>query len=288
MKRRVCLALLGALSLGACNSRKPVVVGSKRGTEHMLLGEIIAQHIENRLGVEVQRRLGLGDTPILHQAMLSSQIMLYPDTTGAMLSSTLKEKPANEPTVAFERARAEMKRTARFELLDPLGYDGRIVLVVRAEDAAGIQTISQAAARREGWKLGVSYEFQSSADGLPLINSYRLPQAAATRGLDADKLFPALLDGSLTMIAVPASDGHLTAPEWKVLEDDMRVFPPQQAAILVREDALVNEPELRAALAQLSGKIDLNTIRMLWSQVIVEERPLVEVASEFLMSAGLK
>ncbi len=90
------------------------------------------------------------------------------------------------------------------------------------------------------------------------------------------------------MIAARATDGHLTSPEWKVLADDRKVFTSYQACLLVRQDKLAQTPQLKAALAELSGKFSADTMRKLNAQVDVEHRPVAAVAAEFLTKAGLR
>ena len=279
--------LVPLIFLASCGGTKPIVVGSKAGMEQSLLGEIVAQHLEARLGMPVERRLGFGDTPILYQGVNTGEITLYPDTTGILIAEVLREQPSLTPSIAFERARNELARTSLLELMDPLGFDNRTVVVIKGADFPDISTLSQAAEFKDGWKLGVSYEFQSRSEGLPVLNSYRLPMAAAFRSMEPEQLFPSLEQGAVTMIAAQAADGYLTSPDWKVLEDDMHVFAPQQEAVVVRQDAFTQEPRLKAALAELSGKFDLETVRKLNAQVVIDERPIADVAREFLASAGL-
>ena len=55
-----CLTLVAALALTGCGTKqKPIVVGSKNFTEQVVLGEIIAQHLEHRLGPQ-------SDPPLQH------------------------------------------------------------------------------------------------------------------------------------------------------------------------------------------------------------------------------
>src|SRR3989449_11596327 len=53
---------LVALLLTGCAHRDRIVVGSKNFTESDLLGEIVAQQIERRTGLPVERRFHLGGT----------------------------------------------------------------------------------------------------------------------------------------------------------------------------------------------------------------------------------
>jgi osmoprotectant transport system substrate-binding protein len=287
--RATCVILAASLELLACgSSRKPIVVGSKNGTEQTLLGEIVAQHLERKLGAPVERRLAFGGTAILYQALTSGQVSIYPEYTGTIESEILKEQPSQDPATVLVRSRAEMLRTAQSELLDPLGFESPPAVVVRAADAPRITTLSQAGAGATQWKLGVTFDFLQRSDGLPALNTYRLPMGAAVRSVDMNDLFPLLEKGELNMIVVDATDGHLISPNWKALEDDRRVFSPQQACLLVRQESLSAEPRLRPALVELSGKITAETMRRLNARVELEKRPVAQVAAEFLASLGLR
>ena len=285
MPRVTAAALLCTLFLASCNSKKPIVVGSKNGTEQLLLGEIVAQHLEHRLGRPVQRRSGLGDTAILYQAILSGNVGIYPEYTGLIESDILKEPANPDPQIVLDRVRGQMDMV-QLAVLDPLGFDDPTAMVVRAQGAEQIASLSDAAKRAKPWKLGIPYEFQSRSDGLQELASYRLPMDSP-RVLDSTQLFVKLANGDVDMIATRATDGHLTS-DWKVLADDKKVFPPYQACLLVRKDVIAAEPALQPALAELSGKISADTMHKLNAEVDVLNRPVATVAAGFLERAGLK
>ena len=62
MDRRKTLAILsGALASSCSLGPRRIVVGAKNFTEQLILGEVLAQQIERRLSVQVDRRLNLGE-----------------------------------------------------------------------------------------------------------------------------------------------------------------------------------------------------------------------------------
>ena len=279
-----------AVVCAGCGRTKPIVVGSGTDTEQILVGEIVVQHLEHRLPKRnVQRRLGLGGELILYQALTGGDVTLFPDYTGSIVSAILRERPSPEPDVVLERARNEMRRLAQAELLDPLGYDNPPVVVVRTADAKQdhARTLSEAAAGSFRWSLGVSYEFQQRSDGLPALSTYKLP-VEGIRGMEASRLLPSLREGQVTMIVANATDSRLVAPDLTILDDDRKAFPSFQACLLVRQDALAAEPQLRAALSQLSGKLTTQAIRTMSLEVDQDHRAATDVAAEFLAKAGLK
>jgi osmoprotectant transport system substrate-binding protein len=283
----LCACCVAVLLASCGGSKKPLVVGSKDETEQMVLGEIVAQHLEHRLGRTVERRTGLGGTPILYQSILSGDVGIYPEYTGLIESAILKEPADSDPQIVLARVRQEMDRIAQIEVLDPLGFDDPSAIVVSAGATENLTTLSEAAKMDRRWKLGVSFDFQSRSDGLQALAAYRL-SLAPPRILDPNQLFPTLQKGEVDMIATRATDGHLMSPDWKVLADDQKVFRSYEACLLVRKDLLAAEPGLRPALAELSGKFHADTMRKLNAEVDVEHRPLAAVAADFLAQAGLK
>ena len=67
-----CLIVgLWAAGIVGCTKEHPITVGSKNFTEQVVLGEIVAQHLEHRLGRRVDRKLNLGGTMLAHQALVT-------------------------------------------------------------------------------------------------------------------------------------------------------------------------------------------------------------------------
>ncbi len=290
-RTKICGVIVIAAALAGCGkSQKPLIVGSKNFTEQVVLGEIIAQHLEHRLQQKVERKFNLGGTLLSYQALQSGEVSLYPEYTGTIEATILKETPASDPAQVYERSRLELARQARIDLLNPLGIDNTFVMVVRTADAKRehLTTLSQAAQVKTGWKLGVGYEFEQRIDGLPALSNYQLPMSAAPRSMDLGLLYKALDQGQVTMIAANATDGPLASPDRTVLQDDKKVFGSYQACIMVRQDVLAGDPRLKPALDELSGKFTNAIMRKLDAAVDVDHRQPSEVAAEFLTQAGLK
>ena len=55
----VCLAVF--LVCGCADLPKPLIVGSGNSAEQMVVGEIVAGHLEHRLQRKIERRLAMGD-----------------------------------------------------------------------------------------------------------------------------------------------------------------------------------------------------------------------------------
>ena len=282
-----------ALVLCGCSGSKaePALrIGSKNFTEQVVLGEIIAQHLENRLHRKVERNLNLGGTLLAHEALLKGQIDLYPEYTGTALVSVLKDSVNTDPAAVLARVRSEYARRFQVDWLEPLGIDNGFAIVVRGQDARekNLSTLSDAAHVPGGWTLGVGYEFQQRADGLAALDKvYGLHWNAAPKTMDLGLLYRAIDQNQVTMIAANATDGLLSKRDLKVLEDDRHAFPPYQVCILARHDLLRGTSGLPEALMQLSGKFTNQKMQELNYQVDGLHRPVRQVASDFLKQNNL-
>lgn len=268
------------LLLAGCGRPARIVVGSKNFTEQVLLGEILAQQIERRLHVPVDRRLNLGGTMLAHEALTRGDIDLYPEYTGTALTAVLKQPAVNDPAAALAAVRQAYASRWKLAWLDPLGFNDTFAMIVNR--ASPVATLSEAAAKQP-WRLGIGYEFEQRPDGMSgLLKTYGLKLAAPPITMDLGLLYAALADGKVDMIAANSTDGLAASPNLRVLEDDRRYFPPYQCAVVVRSDTVARFPALRAALDELAGKLPDAEMRRLNFEVDGRHRPAAEVASQWL------
>ena len=274
-----------ALTLSACSHEARVRVGSKNFSEQLILGEIVAQHLENRLHGHVSRKLDLGGTLLAHQAMLQGDLDVYPEYTGTALTAVLKAKPLRDPAQVLGAVRTGYSQW-HLEWLDPLGFENTFAMVIRREPG-GPATLTEAASAR-AWRLGVGYEFARREDGLPgLVKTYGLRLTGAPRTMDLGLIYQSLTKRQVDMVAGNSTDGVLNALPVTILADDRHYFPPYECALVVREEAEKQFPGLRPALVELSGRISSETMRRLNYELDGKHRPAREIARDFLLSIGL-
>ena len=286
-----CLIVgLWATGVVGCTKERPITVGSKNFTEQVILGEIVAQHLEHRLGRHVDRQLNLGGTLLVHQALVNGDIDLYPEYTGTALTTVLKLPLAHDPAAVMALVRAEYQARFAVEWMDPLGFNNTFAMVIRGDDARNSKTatLSEAARYSPGWNLGVGYEFQQRSDGLAgLQKTYNLPIRGSPTTMDLGLLYKALEQRQVSMVAGNATDGQLSVLDVLILRDDKRYFPPYDCALAVRSGMLKDNLPVRQALTELSGLFTDLTMRKLNYQVDGAHRPVREVAEQFLRDAGL-
>jgi osmoprotectant transport system substrate-binding protein len=293
MKRLLfALLLLASVVLCACKtpSKPQLVVSSKFFTEQVVLAELLAQHIEAHGGIAVIRKPNLGGTLLVHKAMLSGEADLYVEYTGTALTAVLGEAPAGDSASVYRRVKEEYAKRFAFEVTEPLGFENTFAMVVRGDDARSLHLakISDIAPLTPRWRAGVGYEFLERPDGYRgWTERYGLKFAKEPSVLDLGLLYRALAEKKVDIVAGNSTDGLIDALGLVPLQDDRQYFPPYDAVPIVRRAALEKFPQLRAALAELAGKISAEDMRRLNRQVDADQRDVAAVVREFRAARGL-
>jgi osmoprotectant transport system substrate-binding protein len=266
------------------------VVGSKNFTEQLILGEIIAQHIEARTHQPVERKLDLGGTLLAQKALEAGDIDMYPEYTGTAFTNVLKRSGVTDPAAVLAQVRAGYSKEFHLDVLDPLGFNNSFAMTVRGPDARArhLQTLSDAAHDPAGFTLGAGYEFLTRPDAYDALNrAYAIKWNSAPKSMDLGLLYQALEQKQVSMVAANTTDGQLSKLDVVVLQDDKHVFPPYQACIVVRDQTLASYSDLRAILNELSGRISDTQMRAMNYAVDAQHRAPRDVAAEFLRNSGL-
>jgi osmoprotectant transport system substrate-binding protein len=288
MKRTLslcCLALLSII-LVSCSPPRPdhPVIGAKNFTEQVILGELLAQEIEAKSGMKVERRFYLAGSYICNQALISGRIDSYVEYTGTALTAILKQPVSRDPDAVLQTVRRLYASREDVTVGEPLGFENTFAMVIRADDAKrlNLSTLSQAAQYTPNWRLGVGYEFEQRPDGLPgLSAAYNLQFAGSPRTMDLGLLYRALTAHQVDMIAANSTDGPIQALGLVALQDDRHYFPPYQAVPLVRNESLRRWPQITQALHSLAGKVTADDMRSMNEAVDGQHRDPAEVVREF-------
>ena len=266
------------------------MVGSKFFTEQVVLAELLAQHIETRTGIPVERKTNLGGTLLIHKAMLAGDLDLYVEYTGTALTAVLEESPKGDSKAIYDRVKEEYTRRFGLEVTEPLGFENTFAMVVRGEDAEKLHlaNMSDLAPIAPKWHAAVGYEFLERPDGFKgWSQTYRLKFAETPRVMDLGLLYRALTQHQADIVAGNSTDGLIEALHLVPLKDDRHYFPPYDAVPVVRRSALEQNPQLRQALADLAGRISAEDMRRMNAAVDAGQRDVKAVVREFREARGL-
>jgi glycine betaine/choline ABC-type transport system substrate-binding protein len=289
--RRLLPILLALAFCSSCRAPKSqIVIGSKFFTEQVVLAELLAQHIEARMGIHVERKTNLGGTLLVHKAMQAGQVDLYVEYTGTALNAVLNEKPSGESAAVLRRVQQQYAERFHFAVTEPLGFENTFAMVIRGDDAQRLHLArtSDIVPHAPQWRVGVGFEFLERSDGFRgWSERYGLHFAQQPSVMDLGLIYRALQDHKVDIVAGNSTDGVIDSLHLVILEDDRHYFPPYDAVPIVRQAALEQFPQLRAVLAELGGKVSGADMRHLNYLVDAEQRDAATVVRDFRQSHNL-
>jgi osmoprotectant transport system permease protein len=268
---------------------KSIRVGSKNYTEQIILGEIIAQVVEAKTNLTIERRFNLGGTMICHGALVSGEIDLYVEYTGTALTAILNTPAMLEPGAAFDFVAEAYKNKFGLIWFKPFGFNNTYTITVREVDAKehGWKQISDLKLAAPNLRAGFTAEFAERPDGYQgLKDAYDL-RFGQVRDLDPSLMYEAVSKEEVDVICAFATDGRISSYNLKPLEDDRNFFPPYYAAPVIGEETLQKHPEVSNALSLIAGLIDDANMQRLNFEVDGKGQSPSEVAKGFLRSKGL-
>ncbi|WP_040208707.1 ABC transporter permease/substrate-binding protein [Neobacillus jeddahensis] len=271
------------------NAEDKIVIGSKNFSESIILGNMLADLVENKTDIKVERKLNLGGTQVAFSAIQSGDIDVYVEYTGTGLVNILNQPPESDPDKVYEYVQKEFKQKYNIDLLKPIGFNNTYALAVRQDTAKefGLETISDLVKVSGNLTMGPTIEFPNREDGLiGLSKTYNL-EFKDVKAVDGGLRYTALDNHKSDVIDAFSTDGLLEAFHLKVLKDDKNFFPPYYAVPIIKESTLEEHPEVKKALNTLAGKLSDEKMRELNYKVDSLKQSPAKVAKEFLEKEGL-
>ena len=285
------LVLAGALAIVGrfADRHDRIVIGSKAFTESIILAEIVSQRLEQD-GIQVERRFNLGATNICFEAIHSGAIDVYPEYTGTGLMAILHLSPPEDRSAVLGVVRQEFASKYDLAWLEPLGFDNTYALAMpeALAKSLGVTKISDLL-RHTDLRAGFASEFLAREDGWPGLEArYRLHFKKPPSSMEAGLMYQAAASGQLDVVSAYSTDGRIATQHLRVLDDDLGFFPPYQASLLVRSDALARNPKITKLLHSLAGAIGEEEMRQMNADVDFGKRSAADVAHAFLAKAALE
>ncbi|HEM3613919.1 TPA: ABC transporter permease/substrate-binding protein [Streptococcus suis] len=288
----VTLFTVGASYVPMLNfSTKQLVIAGKLGAEPEILINMYKLLIEDQTDIKVEIKPNFGKTSFLYEALKSGSIDIYPEYTGTITSTLLKNSPTDlstNPEEVYAYAKEAILGQDGLMYLAPMAFQNTFALAVTEDYAQknGIEKISDLAKVQQTAVAGFSLEFNDREDGnIGLKNLYNLQLNVKT--MEPALRYEAIKNGDVQIVEAFSTDSKVVTYKLKILEDDKQLFPPYQAAPLLSKETLEKYPELEQVLGVLSGKISTEEMTRMNYAVDVEGKSAEQVAREYLEQEGL-
>ncbi|HEM4247360.1 ABC transporter permease/substrate-binding protein [Streptococcus suis] len=288
----VTLFTVGASYVPMLNfSTKQLVIAGKLGAEPEILINMYKLLIEDRTDIKVEIKPNFGKTSFLYEALKSGSIDIYPEYTGTITSTLLKNSPmdlSTNPEEVYTYAKEAILEQDGLMYLAPMAFQNTYALAVTEDYAQknGIEKISDLAKVQQTAVAGFSLEFNDREDGnIGLKNLYNLQLNVKT--MEPALRYEAIKNGDVQIVEAFSTDSKVVTYKLKILEDDKQLFPPYQAAPLLTKETLEKYPELEQVLGVLAGNISTEEMTQMNYAVDVEGKSAEQVAREYLEQEGL-
>ncbi|HEM5320204.1 TPA: ABC transporter permease/substrate-binding protein [Streptococcus suis] len=288
----VTLFTVGASYVPMLNfSTKQLVIAGKLGAEPEILINMYKLLIEDQTDIKVEIKPNFGKTSFLYEALKSGSIDIYPEYTGTITSTLLKNSPmdlSTNPEEVYTYAKEAILEQDGLMYLAPMAFQNNYALAVTEDYAQknGIEKISDLAKVQQTAVAGFSLEFNDREDGnIGLKNLYNLQLNVKT--MEPALRYEAIKNGDVQIVEAFSTDSKVVTYKLKILEDDKQLFPPYQAAPLLSKETLEKYPELEQVLGVLAGNISTEEMTQMNYAVDVEGKSAEQVAREYLEQEGL-
>jgi osmoprotectant transport system substrate-binding protein len=266
-----------------------IVVASKDFTEQFIIGEMYAMILENA-GYQVERKINLGGTPVVQEALINGEVDVYPEYTGTGLLTVLKLPVDTDAAAVYEAVKAGYEEQFQLTWLDPAPMNNTQALAMTEARATelGIVTLTDMVAQADQLIMAGPPEFAEREDGYPgvqrVYGDFAFKEMLA---IDPGLRYTALANGEADVVVAFGTDGEIAANNLVLLEDDKGLWPPYQIAPVIRQSVLDASPEIADTLNALAPLLTNETMQQLNYEVSGNQREPEDVAREFLVSAGL-
>ena len=217
-----------------------IVVGSKNYSEQLILANMVADLIEEKTDLNVERKLNLGGSSVVSSAIQKGEIDMYVDYTGSLLLNILGEPLIRDKDEIYNRSKELMEERYSLTLLNPLGFNNTYTIATTKEIAEkyNVKKVSDLAKYNEEFVISPTMEFVNRDDGLNELSKLYGLKFKSIKAMDGSLRYSALKSGDCQFIDAFSTEGLLKAFDLQVLEDDKEFFPPYNAVPVIRMEVL--------------------------------------------------
>jgi osmoprotectant transport system substrate-binding protein len=270
----------------ADNSKIHLTVAGKTDTEAQLLTKIYTLLLRHA-GFNVTEKAHLGTNDIVHNAITSGQVDLYPEFTATGLAR-LKMKTTHDAEKDYQLVKDGYEKQFHITWLDKSPLNDTYGVCTTQKKASDLQVtkISQLAPRAATLTVATPPDGTSDPNVLPGMK----PAYGFTFGkvtvVQESLTFDAVMQGKADFNICYTTIALIAKNHFVLLEDDKALFPIYLPAPIVRDDTLAKAPDIAPTLNKVAPKLTTEISQQLQLQV-VNGKSVTEVATTWLKNQGL-
>ncbi|MFT9040439.1 ABC transporter permease/substrate-binding protein [Schleiferilactobacillus harbinensis] len=279
--------------LARVNQPETVTIAGKLGSEPDILINMYKQLIEqDEPNIHVQLKSNFGKTTFLFNALKSGSVDIYPEFTGTVLETLVKQRTATTGHLSaaqtYTTAKKDLAQQFQMTYLRPMRYQNTYGVAVKKTFAAQHQLTTISDLRQISGQLsgGFTLEFIDRPDGyqgLKKVYGLHFP----THSFEPALRYTAINNNKVNVVDVYSTDSEIVQYKLQTLTDDKHLFPPYQGAPLMRTKFAQDHPGIVRSLNKLAGKITDEQMQQMNYAVNVRNESPAKVARQYLQQHGL-
>jgi osmoprotectant transport system substrate-binding protein len=303
--KRMLVALAIFLILISCQAKKEqkpissapatrgeVTIGSKSITEQYLLMKMSSLLLKDK-GYKVNEMVFL-DSQAVRTAMEAGVADLYWEYTATARIYYHKMTPLYDPDEAYREV-SLTDAAKSIVWLPKSSFNSSWALLMRKDisEQLHIYRISDLAeyirVQHTKMKFATNNEYLQREDGLQrllAVYDFKLPDDQVV-AIESDLLTQTVKDGRVDVAVGMASDPRIKKNNLVILEDDLNVFPPYDAAPVILERTLQRYPDIRESLESLTPYITIDNMLDLMYQIDILQKDITKTSRDFLVKHKL-
>jgi osmoprotectant transport system substrate-binding protein len=281
-----------AIRADAANAaRPPLVIGGKDFTEQAVLAEVYAQAL-SAAGFRARAQPGIEDEGMAIAELTSRRVDLYPEYLATALLAfcavPIADVPRDPDQAVVHARRCLADRGLGALPPTPFSSTNAVALTGPTAQRLGVRRISDLKRLDGELVLYGSPECRRREDCLlGLRQVYRL-RLREFRPVDVDRRHAVLRDDPGAASIVFSTDPQNRRERLVVLEDDVGIFPPNNAALIGRRATIrAAGPALRRVVGLVQEGLVEETVQELNARVDLDGQSPREVAAAYLRESGL-
>jgi len=268
----------------------PIRIGCKPVPEQMILQEILAQLIEAKTDLTVERmEATAGGTSNIQVAMENGEMDLYPEYTGTGWLLVLKNEENDDADYVFDQLNKQYNEKFNMSWISLYGFENTYTLAVRPETAEqyNLKKISDLAAVSNELIFGANFDYFERDDGYnALCQAYGLT-FQDTAEVDQGLKYQTLAEKNCDVINAYTTDSQIADYGLVTLADDQHFFADYRCSTVIRNEVLEAHPELQETLKCMNGLISADEMMQMNYELNTNHKLEKDIAADFLQSKGI-
>lgn len=279
-----------AASTSGSGNGASVSIGSKAFAEEQLLASMTQQVLQAH-GFNVTYSFQAADKAI-GTALDNGTIDMYWQYTGTELGTYLNLQQGSFPTDLNQAFNFVQQKDAARGLCwyANTPFDDTNGIAIKASDTGTygktLGDFGKYLTSHPSTPVCIMSEFRTRPDGLPGLQSkYGWPSTANYIDIQNTAEKP-IAQGQCVAGEVFTTDSAIQANNLTVLSDDQKLFPPDNAGLVIRQSVAQKYPLIAGLMNPVAEKLDTKTMVSLNEKVEIENQKVSDVAHAWLVQNG--